>query len=238
MTLGEAFALCTGLVDGASDVIDEARVHVYNSLHDLARNLRCSPQDQQESASRCFERLLRGGPRSVDSDDRSLRAYLMQMLKNDVVDQIRRTRREVELDHRDTSATHEGRSPAQSPTPEDIWLEQEDEAQRLELAQWAAEFVFGELADQLAGRRPARYREDFLTAVSQLRRLSIQGDQFDDIVRQECGEVSTAMRNRVYQRHCRARTAFWLWLKEELTALDFPEKQATAIRVVVAAMRR
>src|SRR4051812_24642087 len=96
VTLPDAFRLLTSLrSDGDEHIFEQAQILVYRALHALSGRLAATPEERQESGSRCFERLLRVGPRSIDVDDDKVEAYLWKMLKYDDLDRKRRRRRET-----------------------------------------------------------------------------------------------------------------------------------------------
>jgi DNA-directed RNA polymerase specialized sigma24 family protein len=238
VTLSDAFRVLTSARNEADEQsFDAAQVIVYQELHVLSRRLQASPEERQESGSRCFERLLRGGPRSILLVDGVVQAYLWMMLKNHDLDRKRRERRElpsVEEPTEGGSATE----PSNKRTPETLSIEREQAQQDHELVSWGLRFVFGELKELLTSRLPARYRDGFKDSVDQLRSLVLETETLDGIVMRECREVTATTRNRIYQRHCRAREQYLDWLEDEMPSGNFSSVQQLALKGVVGRLRR
>jgi len=236
MTLAEAFRVLTESRARADETrFDEAQVLIYQELHTLSRRLRAAPDERQESGSRCFERLLRGGPRSITLEDEVVQAYLWRMLKNDDLDHKRRKSREApEVQGGECPELEQ--SDGRNPENQTIAEQQQEEDQQL--VNWAMQFVFQELKELLAGRLTARYRAGFKEAVDQLRSLVLEATTFDAIVLRESGEVTVQARNRIYQRHCRAREQYLDWLEDEMPSGTFSYAQRVALKGLIAQLRR
>ena len=236
MTLAEAFRVLTdspAQADGTR--FDEAQVLIYQELHGLSRRLRAAPDERQESGSRCFERLLRGGPRSITLEDEVVQSYLWRMLKNDDLDRKRRRSREApEVTRIDSPALE----PSDERNPENQSIAQQQQQEDQQLVDWTMQFVFQELKELLAGRLTARYRAGFKDAVDQLQSLVLEATTFDAIVMREFGEVTVQARNRIYQRHCRAREQYLDWLEDEMPSGNFSNAQRLALNGLIAQLRR
>jgi hypothetical protein len=236
MTLAEAFRVLTELRARADETrSDEAQVLIYQELHALSRRLHAAPDERQESGSRCFERLLRGGPRSITLEDEVVQAYLWKMLKNDDLDRKRRRSREAPELQRIESLALE---PSDERNPENRSIAQQQQEEDQQLVHWAMQFVFQELKELLAARFPARYQAGFKEAVDQLRSLVLEASTFDVIVLRESGEVTVQTRNRIYQRHCRAREQYLDWLENEMPSGNFSNAQRVALNGLIARLRR
>ena len=64
-------------------------------------------------------------------------------------------------------------------------------------------------------------------------------DTFDDLVRQAFGEVTPITRDRLYQRHSRARRRLLEWIEHDLPLVpDLLPEQKRLVRNLVAQFRR
>jgi DNA-directed RNA polymerase specialized sigma24 family protein len=233
MTLEEAFCLVSGSgssTDAGPGQLDTAQSMIYQELHALARRCTRDRELGEESASRSFQRLVLGGPRSVGRDDRVVQSYLWRMVANGVKDLRRQQQRELESPPEDEVVDSE--------TPEGALIAREEGEQRARLASWATSFVFGTLAEQLASRRARRSHDDFRESVRQMDQLVRGAVTFDDIVARECGTVNDQTRSRVYQRHCRVRRSFLMWLTDEMPEGAFSDSESAAIKRIIALLRR
>jgi DNA-directed RNA polymerase specialized sigma24 family protein len=233
MTLADAFFFVTGSDSTASadaPAIEAAQILIYRELQALARRFTRSSELGEESASRSFQRLVLGGPRSVARDDRVVRSYLWRMLDNGLKDLRRKQQREAAAPGDDDVADFE--------TPEKELLTREDEDRRAQLAAWAMAFVFETLAEQLASRRGSRSQEGFRESVRQLEQLVRGAVTFENIVVRECGALTDQTRARIYQQHCRVRRSFLTWVDDELSGCAFTDAQSGAIKRVIGLLRR
>jgi hypothetical protein len=84
-----------------------------------------------------------------------------------------------------------------------------------------------------------RYRDDFVESMLQFERLISGQTTFDDLVQNTFGGITPATRDRLYQRHSRARRRLFEWVEQDLPALEglLPE-QKQLVRNLVAQLRR
>ncbi len=182
-----------------------ATTMVYDALVRLAR--RVVPVDHRDSAVQdVLIRLSKGrpGPRRYTASDNEAEAYLRTALDNTVTDIHRRLQKErrrwesatVEDDDRPKPERFVDRT-----TPEALALAGEHEA----LIGQAMNRLFDEAIPQIAAglQNPA----GFLENIGDLRAIADDDLTVDAIVAREGGQVETyvKVRNRVYQRHKRAR---------------------------------
>ena len=238
MTVPDAFRLLTNRrTNGDEHKFEQAQIVIYRALHALSGRLAATHEERQESGSRCFERLLRVGPRAIDLDVEKVEAYLWKMLKYDDLDRKRRRHRETTIG---SAGGQDSRSsePVDSRNPESISIEEQEQREDLELAAWAVRFVFEDLKEALATRLKPRYQDGFKRSVAELKALVLGTESFDEVVSREFPKLTVQAKNRIYQRHCRAREQYLDWLEDEMPSGNFSSAQRAALKGLIAQLRR
>jgi DNA-directed RNA polymerase specialized sigma24 family protein len=184
---------------------DDATAMVYEALVRLAR--RMVPLDLRSVVAQdVLIRLSknRPGPRRYTSSDGEAEAYLKTALGNRVTDLHRRAQKDRKRWESPT-VDEDDRSPAEKfvdrTTPEDLVMADEHEA----LIGEAMTRLFEDAIPEIAGglQNPG----GFLENIGDLRAIASDDLTVDAIVAREGGQADTyvKVRNRVYQRHKRAR---------------------------------
>jgi hypothetical protein len=184
---------------------DDATTVVYEALVRLAR--RVVPVDHRDVAVQdVLIRLSknRPGPRRYTASDNEAEAYLKTALDNKVTDIHRRMQKErrrwesatAEEDDRPKAERFVDRT-----TPEALAMAGQHEA----LIALAITRLFDEAIPQIAGG--LQNPDGFLENIRDLRAIADDDLSVDAIVAREGGQVNTyvKVRNRIYQRHKRAR---------------------------------
>lgn len=208
MTLSEALVRMapsdTGLDTGERQHREAATTLVYHVLVRLAR--RHGRDVQDEIVQDVLIRLARNrpGPRRYTANDVEAEAYLLKALSNRVTDLHRRMQKER---RRWESSTPDedgwGRAPeaVDATTPEQLLMAAEQGA----LLDEASTVLFDQAIPDIA--RSLQNPDGFLANVSDLRAIAADDLSVDTIVAREGGQGDSfvKVRNRVYQRHKRAR---------------------------------
>jgi len=239
MTLAEAFSIVTGATaDRPADEREEAMVLVYEELHRLARRLRVDRDIQEESASYGFQRLVLGGPRAIEHHDAVTQTYLWRIVCSISRDLIRKKGREVSTDFGDADASANA-TRLEEDDPETLLVSDENRRNQASQRQWVLRYVFTEVTRMVSERIASRYREDFVQSMSQFERLVGGLSTIDDLVQHTFGGITPTTRDRLYQRHSRARRRIFEWVQEELPTLEglLPE-QKQLVRNLVSQFRR
>ncbi|WP_239490716.1 hypothetical protein [Luteitalea sp. TBR-22] len=187
---------------------ERAIVMVFEELSRLARRV-VEPAHRDELVSNLLYRLMknRPGPRRYTADDEGARAYLVRGLRNQEKDAHRRDARQANRcpDPRDRDS-RKARAPEDEDfvdpeTPDDNL--QQDERARLEAEATRQLFDLAIPAISRSLQNPT----GFLANMADLRAIFDGTLSVDQIVAREGGtpETYTTVRNRVYQRHKRAR---------------------------------
>jgi len=238
MTLTKAFSIVTGTIQDASgEDRDQAMATIYNELHRLAKRLRVDRDIQEESASYGFQRLVLGGPREVQSLDPVVQAYLWRIVASVSHDLARKRGREAPMASEDALATPNEKQIVRT-DPETQLLEAETQREQQSRARWVRHYVFSEVAKAVAEAISPRYRQDFVEAMSHFERLLDGQVTFDGLVDATFGEITTATRDRLYQRHCRARRRLFEWAESQLPQSGLLPEQMQLVCTFIAQFRR
>ncbi len=184
---------------------DGATTMVYEALVRLAR--RGVPADHRDAAVQdVLIRLSknRPGPRRYTSSDNEAEAYLKTALDNIVTDMYRRLQKERRRWESATVEEDDWPKPERfvdRTTPEALAMAAEHEA----LIGQAMTCLFEKAIPEIAGG--LQNPDGFLENIGDLRAIAHDELTVDAIVAREGGQVETfvKVRNRVYQRHKRAR---------------------------------
>lgn len=209
MTLSEALVQMapsdSGLAADEQQRREEATTLVYHVLARLAR--RCGPRTlQDEVVQDVLIRLAknRPGPRRYTANEVEAEAYLLKALSNRVTDLHRRTqkdRRRWESSTPDDDGWSRAPEAVDATTPEQLVIASEQGA----LLDEAAGVLFEQAIPDIA--RSLQNPDGFLANVRDLRAIADDDLTVDAIVAREGGQGDSfvKVRNRVYQRHKRAR---------------------------------
>lgn len=237
MTLLEAFRRLSP--DCARDDFagQDALAFVQDEIDALARRLTFEESIREDAAAEVTVHMLYGGSRTsgaleCDSDKR-VRGFLRRALYNKAIE-LWRSRRALAEDTID-DVDHPIELVALALSAEDLLAEPDLMRDALGIEQCFMDVIVPACAERFS---QPKARQDFLTAVAQMRALAFRITTIDEVVLEATGRTGGAAEAAVHQRHHRARVRLVDFIADEVAAGRLTAGQAEQFRGCVSFLHR
>ena len=231
MTLLEAFRDLGPIVDAdtrLSCTRERACEVVLNKLRQLAVGIPASCRE--DVIAEVCVRLIQSGPRGERVDgpqsEEQVERYLRKSISNQRVSYHRCTARETAGLPADVAVTA-------------TFETQPDQMRAREALCWARRHFFERIVPALAEDLQQRGGEptDFIDAMKELREMADGTVPFGELVTREGADTDGTARNRLYQRHCRARRRVLDWARTQLPLMVVDEFRRWALGFVICELQ-